>query len=495
MRIRSFNPIALMALAAFSAGSVEAVSLSPRGLGQALVYPYYSVNIGQDTLVSVVNTGNTGKVVRVRFLEGYNQRDVLGFDLLLSPHDVWTGAVTADAAGGARLVSQDRSCTLPALPATGVAFSSNGYAGAATDGGPNGIARTREGSIEVIALGDVVPGSATATRITHVGHGQPNDGVPPGCREITTANIASDLDTPGDDLSGAAAIVNVGVGTYYPYNANALAGFTAHALYTPLAAIGPDLRSANSQEASHGVARAYVSTGNGVLALDYARGEDAVSAVFMAQALRNEFLDAPALGAATDWVVTFPTKQYYVDNRFGSVPAAPFDQEFVAPGRSDVWLRANFFDQEEGAYTTDVPPDGCGFVCVGTFPLVLSYAVNVVRILPRHTIDQPSEVFGSTLSIALLPYGFPPTQDLPPIGAGWVDLDLGGYHGPRFLAGGQLATDGRAVRLVGLPATGFMAYNVINANAQPGKLANYSGVFVHRSTFACEADADVAGCP
>jgi hypothetical protein len=34
--------------------------------------------------------------------------------------------------------------------------------------------------------------------------------------------------------------------------------------------------------------------------------------------------------------------------------------------------------------------------------------------------------------------------------------------------------------LVGLPATGFWAANYVNANAQPGLLANYSGLHKHR---------------
>ncbi|MGN6518886.1 MAG: hypothetical protein ACTHK2_05630 [Dokdonella sp.] len=493
MRIRSSLHVSMLAFAAISAGSAGAVALNPRGLGQALIYPYYTVNIGQDTLVSVANAGDAAKVVKVRFREGYNHRVVLDFNLFLSPRDAWTGAISADAAGGARLVSVDHSCTLPALPSAGIAFSSSGYAGASTDGGPTTIARTREGSIEMIALGDVVRGSETELRITHVGHGQPHDGVPPGCAELTATNIATDLEVPGDDLFGAAGVINVGIGTYYPYNADALAGFTAHVLYTPLATLEPDLRSANSDEATHGVARAYVSTGKGVLMLDYARGEDAVSAVYMAQTLRNEFLDAAGLGAATDWVVTFPTKQYYVDGALGPAAQGLFEEAFAAPGRSDVQVRADFFDQEEGAFSTSPPPDGCGFICVGGMPLSLSYAVNVMRILPQHTIVQPSEVFGSTLSTVLLPYGFPAGEDLPPIDAGWVDLDLANGGGSHALAGGR-REDGSVVELSGLPVTGFMAYNVINANAQPGKLANYSGVFAHRSTVGCST-AGIHACP
>ena len=86
------------------AGLANAVDLNPDGLGQVLIYPYYTVNIGQDTLFSVVNTDPiNGKAVKVRFLEGYNSREVLDFNLYLSPNDVWTARVsqTADDGGGA----------------------------------------------------------------------------------------------------------------------------------------------------------------------------------------------------------------------------------------------------------------------------------------------------------------------------------------------------------------------------------------------------------
>jgi hypothetical protein len=39
-----------------------------------------------------------------------------------------------------------------------------------------------------------------------------------------------------------------------------------------------------------------------------------------------------------------------------------------------------------------------------------------------------------------------------------------------------------------------MVYNVVNANAQPGVLGNYGGVFAHRSTLAC-SDIDGLPCP
>ena len=71
---------------------------------------------------------------------------------------------------------------------------------------------------------------------------------------------------------------------------------------------------------------------------------------------------------------------------------------------------------------------------------------------------------------------------------GWAMLDL--YGSTHSLPGGT-SPSGAAISLNGLPVTGFMVYNIINSNAQPGKLANYSGLFRHRSTFSCMG-ADLA---
>src|SRR5690349_512563 len=87
------------ALAAVSAPgattAAEAVNVNPDGLGQVLIYPYYTTRAdaagnSYNSLLSVVNSTASGKAVKVRFLEGKNSREVLDFNLFLSPYDVWT---------------------------------------------------------------------------------------------------------------------------------------------------------------------------------------------------------------------------------------------------------------------------------------------------------------------------------------------------------------------------------------------------------------------
>ena len=45
------------------AGTAQAVNMNPDGLGQVLIYPYYTANMGNQTLLSVVNTTNQAKAV------------------------------------------------------------------------------------------------------------------------------------------------------------------------------------------------------------------------------------------------------------------------------------------------------------------------------------------------------------------------------------------------------------------------------------------------
>ncbi|MEO7756499.1 MAG: hypothetical protein ABIS07_07955, partial [Dokdonella sp.] len=324
-------PVLIAAAAALFALAqpASAVSVNPRGLGQVLLYPYYTVNKNQDTVLTVTNVSDHAKVVKVQFLEGYNGRTVVDFNLYLSAHDLWNATISSSggATSAAQISTGDRSCidTLPTIP---YVFRPYGYDGALAgsgmpaDSGPHTVDRTREGHFEIIALADIVTGSALETAITHVQTGEPGDGVPasangiagncPGVGALTDPD--NQLATPTSGLFGSAAIVNVGEGTFFAYNADALTGFTDHLLISPIAPVLLSLDSANSLEATHGRARAYVSTDKGKqFPVDYERGQDAVSAVLMADALYNEYLVSAGLGANTDWVVTFPTKRFYVD--------------------------------------------------------------------------------------------------------------------------------------------------------------------------------------
>ena len=76
--------LAVAGVSALGAGSASAVTLNADGLGQVLLYPYYTVREASagnayNSLLSVVNSTQSAKAVKVRFLEGKNSREVLDF--------------------------------------------------------------------------------------------------------------------------------------------------------------------------------------------------------------------------------------------------------------------------------------------------------------------------------------------------------------------------------------------------------------------------------
>ena len=163
------------------AGTAQAVNLNPDGMGQVLIYPYYTSNGGNQTILSVVNTTDKAKAVKVRFLEGFNSREVLDFNLYLSKYDVWTAAIFDDA-GTPTLIIPDDSCTVPYLYGNSqmefahadavfgqqafldLAYNDNmdseGNVVFTNDGGPTGIDRAAEGYFEMIEMGTLVGESA-----------------------------------------------------------------------------------------------------------------------------------------------------------------------------------------------------------------------------------------------------------------------------------------------------------------------------------------------
>ncbi len=83
------------------------------GIGDVLLFPYYTVENGYNTLVHLVNTDKERTIMaKVRFREHKNSQDVLDFTVILSPNDVFTGYVKED---GGKLVfdKTDNTCTAP----------------------------------------------------------------------------------------------------------------------------------------------------------------------------------------------------------------------------------------------------------------------------------------------------------------------------------------------------------------------------------------------
>jgi hypothetical protein len=585
--------LAGLAGAAGIAGTAQAVNMNPDGLGQVLIYPYYTTNSGQQTILSVVNTTNNAKAVKVRFLEGFNSREVLDFNLYLSPWDVWAAALAdidfdddADTAKTPGIRIPDDSCTVPYLygdfdgqyPLLSLAYNDHFDPNTDkqvfwADGGPTSIARAAEGHFEMIEMGTIYPESDAGKDITHRWHDvctstpceEDEDGkditekewFPGDCDALVdrwtrnadysplgewTKTPRSDINRNSGGLFGAASIVNGENGTMYSYNAQAIQGFddSDGYLHREPGTIHPSLNDGNQ----HG---AYVFFGvpqNEVQRVHYPRTVAAVSAVFMHENIMNEYALDEAIVAATEMVVTFPTKSFYVDELlveglpgtdshfwtptvgapncnnwfpgdenpaedynpggsnypdgdpngniqgwelcvfditfFTGLAIRPFTELFQPDGKACELAGLTIWDRDERSFVGDVPdgerppvvspsiPGVCDpeiQICEGPVPFVFCYETNVIRFGDRVIFDTPQlGTEAAPASLLLTVTGDAVYEN------GWANMDfsIDPMHIDR--AG-----------LVGLPATGFAAYEFENDQFEADDVrAFYGGLFGHK---------------
>lgn len=142
------------------AGAGSVMARNDGGIGHQLVFPYFTAQGTNATLLTITNTDTTnGKLVKVRFRGATNSDDLYDFQIAMSPGDVWTASVTKDATtGAATLATTDKSCTVP--------FVINGNF--KTDRVKDlSVANTLEGYAEVINMADIRPVTASGSPTTY----------------------------------------------------------------------------------------------------------------------------------------------------------------------------------------------------------------------------------------------------------------------------------------------------------------------------------------
>jgi hypothetical protein len=469
--------------------AAEAVNVNPSGLGQVLLYPYYTVRtdvqLGNpyNSLLTVVNSTDSVKVVKVRFLEGKNSREVIDFNLFLSAYDVWTAAVIpSPATAGGRVVTFDHSCTVPAISTSQggpgfVDFVNFQYAtgGNDPDKGGDSLDRTKEGYVEIIEMGTFTSTDTVAVAATHV------SGTPP-CDKLSDASVTNEIFSNAGGLFGGMTLIDVGSGTDYTADAVALDNFSgggrlaSHGGFTPASTPTPNLQ--NVSDKGGNPPHSQVLANNNVYTSLWASGSaDAVSAVLMHDSVLNVFVLDSGTHSATDWVVTFPTKHYAEYTKAGTGPALKlFQRNFNDGAGSCDDVSLNIFDREERTTSTPLtfsppPPVSGNAIC---------WEANVISF---NGDGVTSNLFGSK-NVANINTSF---QD------GWLALSffpptvLGTVHtlgnsatSITHIGGGT--TSGNTVTYFGLPLIGFEAESYVNGVTTLGVLSNFGGNFVHKTT-------------
>ncbi len=589
--------------------SANAVNLPANGLGEALIFPYYTTRDGWQTTLSFLNTDERNLIaVKFRFYEGYNSRDALDFNVFLSPGDVFSAVVEEGASGPVlRRAPNDTTCTSPyiafgnttanpAVASGSLPLSTAAFTGTSTvsvppltrtndDGGPKDVDRLREGYVVAIVMGHwpvpaVAPTTGDAKTLYDTIHDATGQNTVAECQAaanlFTQAKVRSFLapafGEPINALRGNFTLLNVGRGTSVGGNAVALANFmTVTPLRTryhhdtitgaglvPPAPVGvaprpactvlfsdqfgpptgtpvvwdpntnaaacpnlitaqqpfwfldPSLNDAyprtavNIENAVPGASGLGVTGASGLGVTSstpsYTYGFQAVSELLRAKTIVNEWSVNPNLGVSSAWVVTHPTKGFFVDRdasdspqaavntiRFPSAgPAysvppivvdgrmAPFAKTFRGTGSDTAstdgtscnQVGFRLFNRDE--YST--APDAGGVVPSPAQPLpnlALCYEANVIpftagdpvflsRLLPQQIQNVYDAVATVTSANATMSKPF-----------GWMRLDLdtdsAAQVGTTTLAG------------PGLPAVGFM----LRQRVIPGTADTYSDISDH----------------
>ena len=356
-----------LAVAASAAGMTSLATaqmyINTEHTGEALLFPFYSSQGGNDTLISITNTTADTKAVKVRIIEGQTSQETLDFNLYMSPQDHFSFAITADG-DGAKLVTNDTSCTVPAIDGEQAFTDLLWIAEDAEVGTAEG--REQVGYIEVIEMGQIDSASAQALAILHAATGD-TAGTPADCDAVvgywsvsvndagaavegawydeanaelvdageTTASVGTTgfVGTTtvangtgawnGGGLYGVATVINVAEGTAFGYDAVAIeglveAGSTSAQLHYPPGDTRPDFGDdAMADTAIVSIDGTQTTYTNDASLTD---PHLSVSALFMTASVSNDYVIDSTINGLTDWVVTMPTKGLHL----GVTYSAPF---------------------------------------------------------------------------------------------------------------------------------------------------------------------------
>ncbi|MFA7667345.1 MAG: hypothetical protein WCY32_14645, partial [Burkholderiaceae bacterium] len=390
----------------------------------------------------------------------------------------------ADGTTGASLRINDTSCTVPKI-STGQPFVDYEFAHNTEDALADlGLVRARQGHVEIIEMG-VVTG-ALATAATHTAAG-----VPANCNALVTAwdngvwatvSWGENITTPNGGLFGSAVIVSGEWGRTLSYNADAIDGYytvPGGNLHFPPGDVSPTLGYADNG----GAATARIFSNGSLYQINYpANVVDAVSAVLTSRYIYNEYFLDPALGASSEWVVTFPTKRLHVAEDEGASLSSfrlPFTAKFGSRGSCHAY-DIKYWDREERSTTTRLipspPPPVSGFG--------LCFEANVIAFGQELGASTPTNILSAVPALGAV--GLTPFQ----FNEGWARLE---FDDPN--AGGFQywlpAPDGQS--LIGQPVSGFWASELVNTDVGEGVRINYGVIHKHRHSRDCRINTATSG--
>lgn len=283
--------------------------------------------------------------------------------------------------------------------------------------------------------------------------------------------------TPGDDEPGiddgvARATISVG-GAPADFDGAAAAVLAANGLG---GAVGTGLEHVDIVRGATG--SRFAGGGNSAAAAttatnDVAGSKEALTALLTRQTVANDYVLEPTLNAATDWVITFPTKRDFVNLNSTATAASAaltgaLKNDAPAPF-TKVWdhdkteaceeINISYWDREEGVNVITTGFDFSPAPVTTPDVLALCTESNILNFNSKGVLGGSARI---TKSITLAS-GF---------NNGWARVNFTG----------QSISDGTEVAN-GLPVIGFAVQKYVNNSAtSAGALANYAGSIGHHYT-------------
>lgn len=491
------------------ASNAVAFRVSDSAPGHHLMFPYFTVQKGQMTVLHLINSDlDNGKAVKLRFRGAGNADSLLSLQVLLSAGDTWTAAITSGPDGRAQLTTADSTCTYPPL-AKGVAqpFLVDRLNPAWS---PDTLHNnTREGTVEAMLMADVPSApiyGAQANELSSLYRATRLINTQSPCTPaVLDAALSSDLSseaqaaeigfaTPSGGLSATWYIIDVpGSTTFSGVAASAIAvdasGGPARGNFvvfpqTGLVVLQPERYTADPLLVSAGLAsRAKDAVGSTSspttsqvvqarfydlpdLSTPYYLPASAVnarqtagdlSARLATTTVLNQYAKDANISAQTDWVFATPTKRYSVAYDYSQPPASAPVYSVVPPGTAQPQY---FFSAGDSIYAQSdqtcqrhesdlLDRDGtrrlAGGVFLGSPPPLTSCGVVAVLAFDRGPSVLSSSVSRWDVSM--------------PFTNGWMSV--------------------RASGATGKPVIGAALMKLTNPNATPGVAANYGIAFPH----------------
>ena len=452
-----------------------AVQIGTDGLGEALIYPYYTTNNGYLTLVDVINTSNKAVAFKIRLRDAKNSRDCRDFNVVLSPHDVWVASIEQGEDGLPRIWTPDNSCTSPTLPNTArngryVNLTNADYSGTRSDSNDNSIDRCREGYVEIIEMGTSPSGTYFSDALHNASGVAPCSLIPADFNNGATiaGPVKAEFSEPENVLKGNFSLIRTQTGQGFGGVPTTLANFyspnlgvdgaSANDLISTAGGLAPSLGDSAPKESFI----PDVQTGAGILFDTWTNansGADPVSAVLQRSSVINEWTTNPGFGSNTDWVVTFPTKRFYVDPDLVGGVAPPFTETFNARNTAEScveiglrsWNREELTEVQQNGFSPFVPGQA-NELCLEANVITFNRENGEGVLNSRY-----SQNINNAAALGLF---------------GWTRLDLAQSANAQI---GLTSTGPTVTTYRGLPVTGFAVVNR-TTNAQS---TNYGTLFDH----------------